>query len=677
MFLYQIQSILNIMYVQVSLLNGFAAPLLYKIPAHINARQLIGTIVSVPLRNKFVPAIVINQLSYLANPPAFEIKEFSAIEPFPPDTHYNQFIDYLSHTYQVPKVHFIKRVSQFLNQKTETIIEPLLTQTADQTDKSPKITLTHEQQTVCSFISPYITTPKYMPTLLHGVTGSGKTEVYKNLIIQTIAAQKTVLLLLPEVTLALQFQKLLQSQLPDSITTIGFHSGSSVKEKRTLWQRLIEQKATLIIGVHLPILLPIANLGLIIIDEEHEHGYQEKRHPKINSRQAAIERARLAQIPILLGSATPSLSSLYQVKTNNWKFFQLKNRFAGALPTVQTVFLTTESKRKNFWISNELEQAINNRLSKKEQTIIFLNRRGFSFFVQCKSCSFIFSCTHCSVSLTLHNNETLHCHYCGAGQALPKTCPACKASETNLLKKGIGTQQVVTILQKLFPHARIARADMDITAKKKLWQQTVTDFESNKLDILVGTQTVTKGFHFPNVTLVGVLWADLNLHFPVFNATEQTLQQLIQVAGRAGRGSKESTVIIQAMTDHHVYQYLNEIDYLKFYRTEIEKRELLRYPPYGVLVEIELKNSNENILIKEAHLLAQELLIPAHPVPVRPEFIEGCTILGPAKPPVHKIQNMHMQMIFIKAEKFDNIAKIFTHVKKKNYTSKLSFTRVY
>jgi primosomal protein N' (replication factor Y) len=657
------------MYVQVSLLNGFAAPLLYKIPSHIIASDLVGQIVSVPLRNTVTPAIVINQFTYLNQPPTFEIKEFVALEPFPQDHHYNQFIDYLSHAYQVPRVHFVKRVRQFVIEKTEKKTDAPINTSKNLPRK--EIILTAEQQTVCNFVIPYLHAPRFMPTLMHGVTGSGKTEVYKQLIIQTIGAGKTVVLLLPEVTLALQFQKLLHQQLPDSITMIGFHSATNVKEKRMLWQRLLEQKPTLIIGVHLPVLLPIAQLGLIIIDEEHEHGYQEKRHPKVHTRHAAIERARIAQIPILLGSATPSLSSLYLVKTERWKFFQLKNRFAGKLPAVQTVFLTNGSKRTSFWISSELADAITDRLAKKEQVIIFLNRRGFSFFVQCKQCSFIFTCTDCSVSLTLHVGETLHCHYCGIQQSLPQQCPGCKTDSTNFLKKGIGTQHIVQIVQKMFPAARIARADMDITAKKKTWQQTVHDFENNNLDILVGTQTVTKGFHFPNVTLVGIIWADLNLHFPVFNATEHTLQQLIQVAGRAGRGSKESLVIIQAMVDHHVYQYLNEIDYLQFYRSEIEKRMMLSYPPCGVLVEIEIKNTNEQLLAQEAPLLAQELEQHAK------KSAAPVIILGPAKPPVHKIQGVHAQTLFLKSADLAALTALFTRVNKKRYTSKLFFTPVF
>ncbi|HEV2601345.1 MAG TPA: primosomal protein N' [Candidatus Babeliales bacterium] len=659
------------MYIQVQLLNGFTRPLYYKMPSTLPATIVVGTIVSVPLRNRTVPAIVMKQLSSIPHT-SFEIKECLGIEPFPNDQAYKEFIAELGYLYTIPSIHFIKRVRQFLVEKTDASTPPSI-QPIHAPTVQKGVQLTDEQQQVYQFVAQYLHTPCYAPTLLHGVTGSGKTEVYKKLIINAIAANKTVILLLPEVTLAIQFQKILMAQLPETIHICGFHSAISIKEKRLLWQRLLEEKPTVIVGVHLPILLPIANLGLIIIDEEHETGYQEKRHPKINSRHAALLRAQIAQIPILLGSATPSISSLYQVKTKQWKFFQLKKRFAGQLPTVQIVPLTTQNRRANFWISTELEAAIAERLTKKEQIIIFLNRRGFSFFVQCTGCSFIFSCPHCSVSLTLHTQNTeqqLNCHYCAFTQELPTACPSCKVDAKKFLKKGIGTQQVVTILQTLFPTARIARADLDTTTKKKTWQKTVHDFENNELDILVGTQTVTKGFHFPHVTLVGVLWADLNLHFPIFNATETTLQQLIQVAGRAGRSTTKSDVIIQAMMDHHVYDYLNEIDYLKFYATEIEKRTALNYPPYGTLIEVEMKHTDEAALERESYQLLEEL--DAHN-----QDSDEISILGPAKPPVYKIKTVHMRTLFIKSPSIQKGIALVQKIKRSDYASQIFFTPIF
>lgn len=652
------------MFIQVRLLNGFIRPLWYRVPDNWHYSNLNGVIVTVPLRNTIIPAIV-QHVSSHAPSAAYEIKEAHGIEPFPADAEYKKFTHQLGQYYQVDPFYFVKRVRSFVATKQE----PTLNQDLSfNHHNAHEISLTSEQQTVADFLKPRITDQIFTPTLLHGVTGSGKTEVYKELIMHTIAQQKTVLLCLPEVTLAVAFEHRLRNQLPAHVPVFSFHSAVGPKEKRILWQNLLNKKPMVIIGVHLPVLLPIANLGLIIIDEEHEPGYQEKKHPKINSKEAAILRAQLYQVPILLGSATPSLSSLYNVKHRKWHFFQLKNRFGGSFPKIETVMLSDKKARKNFWISDMLYKAIQDRLHKHEQTIIFLNRRGYSFFVQCKQCSFIFECQTCSVSLTLHNENQLSCHYCGQHKQLPTSCPSCKGSDAEFLKKGIGTQQVVAILQKLFPQARIERADMDTASKKKKWQFTVEAFSKGEIDILVGTQTITKGYDFPGVTLVGILWADLNLHFPIFNAAETTLQQLIQVAGRAGRHTKESLVIVQAMDDHTIFSYLNEIDYLSYYQQELGNRKELGYPPCKRLVEIELKHTNEQEIERDAHNLASTL------ISLQNRLRSEVTILGPAKPPVYKIKNIYSRKIYLKSSGMNEIVELWQAVDMKQYKSLIFFT---
>lgn len=650
------------MFIQVRLLNGFTRPLWYRVPEAWQEADLRNVIVQVPLRNTVIPALV-QHISARA-PGDYEIKEAVSIEPFPADAHYTAFTQHLAQYYQIDPFYFVKRVKLFIGAKVE--------EAPDYTPQSilPKtnVQLTPEQQHVADFLKEKITTPAYTPTVLHGVTGSGKTEVYKELIMHAIAQGKTVMLLLPEVTLAVAFEHRLRQQLPNTIPILSFHSAVGPKEKRTLWQGLLHNKPMLIIGVHLPVLLPIGNLGLIIVDEEHETGYQEKKHPKINSKEVALMRAQLYKIPILLGSATPSLGTLYNVKQRHWQFFQLKNRFGGAFPKIETVLLTDKKARKNFWISQKLFHAIQDRIQKKEQTIIFLNRRGYSFFVQCKSCSFIFECKTCSVSLTLHHETQLSCHYCGHMAQLPSACPSCKGSDSEFLKKGIGTQQVVTILQKLFPQARIERADMDTTTKKKKWQYTVEAFAKGAIDILVGTQTITKGYDFPGVTLVGILWADLNLHFPIFNAAETCLQQLIQVAGRAGRQKKESLVIVQAMDDHAIFSYLNEIDYLSFYQNELENRILMNYPPCKRLVEIELKHTQEDALERDAQNLASLLIT------LQQKKQLDVTILGPAKPPVHKIKNVFSRKIYLKSASMGDIIALWQAINHEQFRSMIFFT---
>lgn len=653
------------MFIQVRLFQNFPEPLLYEVPASEQKYILRGTIVSVPLRNKIVSAYVEKIISEKPIT-SFKVKTIKGIESIPSDPNYYAFIQKLSYYYQTEPIFFMKRIQQFLGQEQE------LDQSTNQWFESNRIdnvTLTPEQQEITHNIEHAIAKKVYFPALLHGITGSGKTEIYKRLIENSIIDhKKSVLLLLPEVTLSTQFYRLLAKELPASIAIFGFHSATSVKEKRQLWQMLLEGKSVLIIGVHLPIMLPITNLGLIIIDEEHDPGYQEKKHPKINTKEAALLRASINQIPIILGSATPSLSSLDNVAKRGWHFFQLKKRFSGTLPKVTTISLVDQNRRRSsFWISKPLEKAIQNRLDRKEQTIIFLNRRGYSFFVQCKECSYIFNCPHCSVSLTLHDNQKLSCHYCGFELYQPTTCPQCNAPEKQFLKKGIGTQQVVALLQKLFPQARIERADLDMTINKKKWHQITNDFYHGAIDILVGTQTITKGYHFPKVTLVGVLWADLNLSFPMYTAAETTLQQLIQVAGRAGRVSQTqmSEVIIQHLVDHPIFSYLNELDYIDFCKKESEKRKLIGYPPHIKLAEIELKNNHEEIANKESEALKEEL---------ESHNKTGIVILGPAKPPIHKIKNIHSRKLYIKASSIQAIIQLFSLLKMTDYKSSIYFT---
>lgn len=646
------------MYITVRLLKGYAHQLTYAVPASWPSGNLVGALVQVPLRNSIIPAVV---LSLNAERPSgsFTIKEAHSIEKFPHDPYYQQFLAQLSTYYQLESSQLIKRLRNFLTQKEQPA--PDVFPTTESSTAIPPVELTHEQQAVVTALEPCIAAQRFSVHVLHGVTGSGKTEIYKKLITHALGQRTSVLLLLPEVSLALNFQKLLQQHMPH-ISLFGFHSSSSVKEKRQLWQALIAGKPILIIGVHLPVLLPIERLGLIIVDEEHDIGFQEKKHPKINSKEAALLRARLTQIPVLLGSATPSIASLYNVETRGWHLHALTKRFAGSFPHIRVVSLRS-SYRTNFWISRELEKALSDRLAQGQQSILFLNRRGYSFFIQCKQCAHIIMCPHCSVSLTLHGNNTLSCHYCGLVHPVPIACPSCKA--TAFLKKGIGTQQLVEIIQTLFPQARIGRADLDTTVNKKQWQATLQAMHDGSLDILIGTQTITKGYHFPRVTLVGILWADLNLNFPIFNAQETALQQLIQVAGRAGRFYHDSQVIVQTMMNHPVFNYLNEIDYRRFYEEEIKRRKALCYPPYMRLIELELKNISEDVVEREAHLIATRLMekLPA-----------SVMVLGPAKPPVHKIKNSFARKIYIKGPDIIALIQFFNGIQKDDIQSALFFT---
>lgn len=669
------------MFVQVKLLQGYQKILTYKIPESWDTKDLNDAVITVPLKNRVVPALVIKTLKHppgftvgrsTVPPKQFEIKEAVGKDHLPDDPLYANFIKKISQLYFTPPKLFYRRIRKFVHQSTVSKQPARKDETSFINTQVESIKLTAEQAAVVDYVIPQIKKSgndsghgQYAPTLLHGVTGSGKTEIYKKIISFCIEQQKTCLLIIPEVSLSIQFEHLLSQQLP-KVPIFSFHSASKTKEKKQLWDRLKEKKPCLIIGVHQPVMLPISNLGCIIVDEEHEAGFQEKKHPKINSKEMALWRAKQYNIPILLGSATPSINSLHNAKAHNWKKFHLTKRFSGDFPTIKTVKIDKPIGRKNFWITRELQKEITKRLETKEQTLIYLNRRGYSFFVQCKQCGYTFICPNCSVSLTLHNTRNdsnekiLSCHYCDHKQKNPTCCSECKAPEKELRKRGIGTQQVVNILQELFPQAKIARADLDTTKKKREWRETVKKFENGEIDILVGTQTITKGYHFPKVTLVGIIWADLNAHFPVFNANETTLQQLIQVAGRAGRQSKDSLVIAQIMHDHPIFSYLNEKQYLDFCEEEMKFRKETLYPPFGRLVQIELKNTDKKQIEADSkHLF--EVLIEKNlqNIDTKNSFV---SILGPTKPLVHRIQKTEIRHIFLKSSSFKAIFTLLSKV---------------
>ncbi len=652
------------MYITVKLLNGFQQQLTYKVPNAWDNKPHVSDIISVPLQKRKELAYITNILEdFDPSQENFKIKDALEQQPLPNDPTYKTFIQQLARYYCVSELSFYKRFAQYLEEPHDSDDIFQLGEMARQNN----LTLTPAQQHVAQEIDAVFEKKEFQPILLHGVTGSGKTEIYKHAAEKIIAQGNNVLLLLPEVSLAVRFTQIFKEYFKDTAPVFSFHSATSKSEKKALWQHMYTNKPAIIIGVHLPLLLPIPRLGCIIIDEEHDVGYQEKKIPRIHTKEAALMRASFMKIPVILGSATPSISSLYNVEHKGWKLLQLTERFRGAFPKVQIVQLDKKNKQ-NFWISPELQQAIQDRLARKEQAIIFLNRRGYSFFVQCFGCDFIFNCTTCSVSLTFHEPNILACHYCGIKKNLPSACPSCKEPEKQFLKKGIGTQQVVTILQKLFPQAAIARADLDSTVNKKKWQQIVDDMHNKKIDILVGTQTITKGYHFPSVTLVGILWADSNIHFPFYAAAETTLCQLIQVAGRAGRETQNGLVIMQTITQHPIFSYINEENYCKFYEYERAYRQELRYPPYVRFAEIEFRHENEQTVARDALTCAEFL------EKLSLEQKKDLIILGPAQPMVHKIQNIFIQKIYIKSESIKDIIFAYHQITRLPIASKHYFT---
>lgn len=653
------------MFVSVKLLKGWQKELWYIIPEKLLPIVSIGSILQVPLRNHLYPAIVLNIQEKKPLLHDLEIKELSTVQTMPVDRNYHTFIATIHALYFLPSHYMYKRFHALFTSKP-----PRITSTYSRDHHvEQNIDLTDEQEKAINAISDSFEKKIYAPHLLHGITGSGKTIVYHKLIKQILTAQKSVLFIIPEVSLALKFVEIFKTFLEDSTVVHGFHSGSSAPEKKQLWQDICSGKPILIIGVHLPVIIPIENLGLIIVDEEHEQGFQEKKHPRFHSKELVLLRAKTYKIPIVLGSATPSIQTIFVAQKENWPILTLKKRFnSGKLPSIEKISLLIKDKRPCFWLSKRLLELITDRLAKKEQSILFINRRGYSFFAQCKLCAFIFQCSSCSVSLTVHQSEKgrkLSCHYCSFSMPMPSICPSCNAQEKSLLTKGIGTQKLFEILTELFPDANIARADLDTTKKKKSWQETVSNMESGKINILIGTQSITKGYHFPHVTLVGIIWADLHLHMPVFSAAEKTLQQLLQVAGRAGRTREESLVVVQYMHEAELFNFLNEENYQQFYKTELAMRQEARYPPYCRLISLDFYHADPSVVDEESEWCA--------------EFLEQLAshnkkemyLLGPAKPVVHKVKNIEMRQIFLKAKNFNEVYPLIKKMLEYEFSSKI------
>lgn len=430
--------------------------------------------------------------------------------------------------------------------------------------------------------------------LLHGVTGSGKTEVYLQSIDEFLQAGKGAIVLVPEIALTPQTVERFVGRFGPRVAVL--HSHLSEGERHDEWHRIHEGEAQIVVGARSAVFAPVRNLGLIVVDEEHEPSYKQDETPRYNARDVAVMRGHIERCAVVLGSATPSLESWRNAQTGKYRLATLPRRADNCrMPHVEVVDMRIETERTGHAsvFSRELAEAIHQRLQKKEQTMLFLNRRGFATSLVCPKCGFVAKCDFCSVTLTYHKTDDhLRCHVCGSSRKAPARCPAC--ADPAFKFSGVGTQRVETVAQKFFPHARIQRMDTDVTGAKDAYERILGDFRAGKIDILIGTQMIAKGLHFPNVTLVGVVYADLSLHMPDFRAGERTFQLLLQVAGRAGRGDVPGAVIVQTYTPFHVaVQAARRSDYVGFCDQELEFRRELKYPPFGHLVCITLRGLSE------------------------------------------------------------------------------------
>jgi len=494
-------------------------------------------------------------------------------------------------------------------------------------------------------------------TLLHGITSSGKTEVYTKLIQEILDKGQQVLFLLPEIALTTQIITRLQAYFGKQISV--FHSKYSMNERVEVWNNVLENKskAQIILGARSSLFLPFSNLGLIVVDEEHETSYKQfEPNPRYNARDAAIVLAKMHLAKILLGSATPSLESYFNAQQNKYGFVELNRRFGNVqLPKIELIDIKEKHRKKEMkgHFSDKLLVLIQEALDEKEQIILFQNRRGFSPIVECKTCGVSPQCPNCDISLTYHKYKNeLRCHYCNYQRAMPNNCSACGSN--TLDTKGFGTEQIELELKELFPDYSIGRMDLDTTRGKFGYQKIIGAFEAREIDILVGTQMLSKGLDFDNVSLVGILNADTMLNFPDFRAHERAYQLMVQVSGRAGRSKKQGNVAIQTYNPYHqILQQVSTTDYQAMFKEQLQERWQFKYPPYYRLIKITLKHRDYTKVDSGINWLFKALYNSF-----------GEHVLGPTAPVVARIRNQYIKNVVIKIPPKQSLANTKNQIQK-------------
>ncbi len=509
-----------------------------------------------------------------------------------------------------------------------------------------RFSLSSEQQDIVDDFAADYDMGIRTPSLIHGVTGSGKTEVYMEIIAHVIERGGQAIMLIPEIALTFQTVMRFSRRFGDRVTYL--HSKLSPGERYDQILRAARGDVDIVIGPRSALFTPFQRLGVIIIDEEHETSYKAENVPKYHTVETAAERARLAGAALVLGSATPSVDSYMHAKRGEYKLYELKERInKSTLPEVHIVDLRDELRAGNRSVfSGKLKELIEDRLNKKEQVMLFLNRRGMAGFVSCRKCGHVIKCPHCDVSLSLHRNKRLVCHYCGYEEAFDQTCPECGSKYIGTMKAG--TEQIEELTLKTFPGARVVRMDADTTKKKDDYQKILSSFAEGEADILVGTQMIVKGHDFSNVTLVGILAADLSLYVNDYRAAERTFALLTQAAGRAGRAEKKGEVVIQTYSpDNYAVKAAAKQDYIDFYEEEIGYRRLCNYPPVGHILKILIEDPIE----EEACRMAEKLY------EISEETAAG-NVIGPAEDSISKIRDIYRYALYVKNEDYEKLVLV-------------------
>ena len=531
-------------------------------------------------------------------------------------------------------------------------------------EHTQSLELTNEQKVAFEKVSEKIDKKEYGQFLLYGITGSGKTEVYLQLIDKVVKQEKSAIVLVPEISLTPQMLDRFISRFGKEKIAV-LHSKLSIGERHDEWERIKQNRAKIVIGARSAIFAPVESLGIIIIDEEHDSSYKSEASPKYDAKEVAKKIAIEEKVPRVLGSATPDLTTFYKSKNGKITLLKLAKRANNSnLPKVEIVDLKQELANGNrSMLGMELYKSIESNIKNKLQTILFLNRRGYSTFIMCRNCGYTVKCKNCNISMTYHSYENiLKCHYCGYEEKIVKNCPECGSDKIRYF--GTGTQKLEQEINKQFPQAKTIRMDVDTVTKKNSHEEILNKFKNEDIDILIGTQMVVKGHHFPKVTLVGVIAADSSLNIDDYRATEKTFQILTQVAGRAGRENLPGKVIIQSYNpENFSIQDAQKQNYEKFYETEITLRKQLKYPPFCDIIIIAFISTNETEIKKVAQLVYEKIIYNLN----ENEF----KIFKPMPSPIDKIQNKYRWRIIIKGnmtEKANNILnKILEEIYSKNF----------
>lgn len=514
--------------------------------------------------------------------------------------------------------------------------------------ETKKVTLTTKQQ----YIVDSITSKKERVSLIYGVTGSGKTEVYLALASYYIHMRKSVLMLVPEISLTPMMVKVFKERFGDNVAIL--HSRLSSGEKYDEYRRIKRAEVQVVVGARSAVFAPLENIGIIILDEEHDSSYKQESVPRYHTTQVAKIRAKYHHAHVVLGSATPSMESYSRAVKGVYDLYELKERInQKPLPSVEVIDMVEQMKKKNYSLfSYEMKQKIQETIDKGEQVILLLNKRGYASYVRCNDCGEVIKCPHCDVTLTYHKDENkLKCHYCEYSIPYPHQCPSCFSQ--NLKTIGYGTQKIEEVIEKTFTNGKVIRYDVDTTKNKNGHFKLLEKFQKKEANILLGTQMIAKGLNFEDVTFVGVLNADISLNIPDFRANERTFQLLCQVSGRSGRGKKQGTVMIQTYNpDHYVIQTASHHDYEAFYRYELNYRQKAKYPPFCHLVSIIIQSHNERVVDIASLDIADYLR----------KHLTHVAVLGPAPSMIYKMQDIYRQRILVKFIESQSVFRVLEYL---------------